>query len=175
MGCRFVPHAVVGSGMGTVYDLVTDCQVGEQHIQQHRFTVVKHSTYPAIIGMDLLPRLKMHLSIGSQVYFSGVDKLPDQDSGTGHSPPRLCRIHAVAAVIVPPRSMQLVEGKEDGEIAAGTVGLIESAEGEGSERFGLGCGRGFDTVREEGRVLMHVTNPTNAPCYVNAGTLFGQF
>lgn len=175
MGCQFSPHTVDGSGMGTVYDLVTDCQVGDQHIEQHRFTVVQQSTYPAIIGMDLLPRLNMHLSIGSQVFVSGTNNIADQDSGTKPFPPRVCRIHASAAVTVPPRSMQVIEGKLDGDILPGTVGLIESAGGEGSERFGLGCGRVFDTVREDRRVLMHVTNPTNTPCHVNAGTFFGQF
>lgn len=131
MGCQFSPHTVDGSGMGTVYDLVTDCQVGDQHIEQHRFTVVQQSTYPAIIGMDLLPRLNMHLSIGSQVFVSGTNNIADQDSGTKPFPPRVCRIHASAAVTVPPRSMQVIEGKLDGDILPGTVGLIESAGGRG--------------------------------------------
>lgn len=34
------PHAVDGSGMKTVYDLVTDCEVGDQHIPQHLLTEV---------------------------------------------------------------------------------------------------------------------------------------
>ena len=47
--------------------------------------------------------------------------------------------------------------------------------GEGSERFGLGCGRVYDAVRVSNRVLLHVTNPSNTPCQFNAGTLFRQF
>lgn len=164
---------IFSPGMGTVYDLVTNCQVGDQQIPRHRFTVVKQSTYPAIIGMDLLPRLKMHLWIGSQVFVSGMDELSNQDSGiTSSNSPRICRIHASSALCVPPRSLQV---KLDGELLPGTVGLIESAGGEGSERFGLGCGRVYDAVRDGNRVLVHVTNPNNTPCQAKAGAFFGQF
>lgn len=87
--CQFVPHTVDGSGMGTVYDLVTDCQVGEQHIPQHRLQLSN--------GQHTLPRLQMHLSIGSQVFVLGTNKLPNVNngntSGRTPSPPQICRIH----------------------------------------------------------------------------------
>lgn len=36
--------------------------------------------------------------------------------------------------------LRVLEGKLDSKLLPGTVGLYESAEGEGSERFGLGLG-----------------------------------
>lgn len=76
-------------------------------------------------------------------------------------------------VTVPPRSMQMIEGKLDGEILHS--GPCRVSRGEGSELVGICCGRVFDAVREGNRILLHVTNTTNSPCQVNAGTRFGQF
>lgn len=71
--------------------------------------------------------------------------------------------------------MQVIEGKLDGDILTGTMGLIESAGGGGPEHFSLGCDRNFNIVREDRHVLMHVTNTTSCFCHVNDGTFFGHF
>ncbi len=44
--CQFVPHTVDGFWMGTVYGLVTDCQVGNQHIFQHRLRLLNSQHTP---------------------------------------------------------------------------------------------------------------------------------
>ena len=97
--------------------------------------------------MNLLARLQMHLSIGSRVFVFTTDKLPIVNNGntSGRTPssPQICRIHVTSDVTVPPRSMRVIEGKLDGVILPGTVGLIESARGKGLKRFWIGCGRVF--------------------------------
>jgi hypothetical protein len=51
--------------MSTVCDLIADCDIGGQIIKQHRFTVVKDCTYPAILGMDLFSALNVKIHMGN--------------------------------------------------------------------------------------------------------------
>lgn len=48
---QYTPCTVNGSSMYTVCDLITDRNIGRQVIRQHRFTIVRECTYPAILRM----------------------------------------------------------------------------------------------------------------------------
>ena len=62
---QYIPHTVDGTTMSTVCDLIADCDIGGQIIKQHRFTVFKDCTYPAILGMDLFSALNVKIHIGN--------------------------------------------------------------------------------------------------------------
>jgi hypothetical protein len=57
----------------------------------------------------------------------------------------------------------------------GQVGIVESLHDQGSERFGIGCGKVLDTVHKDCKVLMHVTNPQGKASRITKGTCIGTF
>lgn len=171
---HYTPHTVDGSDLGTVCDLVTTCRVGKTVINEHCFTVVQHSTYEAIIGMDLFPALNVTMSLNGQPCYQGSkDKtsLPHQTDCT----PTICRIYASTNITVPANSMHIVEGVIKGKVTVGQLGIVESLHDQGLERFGIGCGRVLDTVHKDCKVLMHVTNPRGKASRITKGTCIGTF
>ena len=108
-----VPHMVDGSPLRTAYNLIADCKVGVQCVSQHRFTVVKQSTYSAIISMDLLCLLNVTLSLASDTCYKSATNTRNQT--TSRTPPvpqtpSVCRIVTSQNVTIPTRSMVVLEG-----------------------------------------------------------------
>ena len=172
---QYTPHTMDGSNLGTVCDLLTTCRVGKTVINEHRFTVVQHSKYEAIIGMDLFPALNVTVSLNGQVCYDGEkDKattLPHQADNT----PAIRRIYASTNITVPANSMHIVEGVIKGRITVGQLGIVESLHDQGSERMGIGCGRVLDTVHMDCKVLMHLTNPQGKAIKIAKGMCIGTF
>ncbi len=172
---QYTPHTVDGSNLGSVCDLLTTCRVGKTVINEHRFTVVQHYTYEAIIGMDLFPALNVTVSLNGQVCYDGEkDKattLPHQADNT----PAIRRIYASTNITVPANSMHIVEGVIKGRVAVGPLGIVESLHDQGSERMGIGCGGVLDTVRKDCKVLMHLTNTQGKAIKIAKGTYIGTF
>lgn len=172
---QHVPHTVDGSPLQTAYDLITDCKVGEQHVPQHRFTVVEQSTFPAIIGMDLIRLLNVTVSLASHTcYKSATNKMATRTTQESQTP-SVCRIVTSQNVTIPARSMFILEGTVDTPMAEGQVGIVESIGGQGSERLGIGCGRVLESVRKDGKVLLHMTNPREKSCEIGKGFCVATF
>jgi hypothetical protein len=175
---QYIPHTVDGSIMSTVCDLIADCDIGGQIIKQHRFTIVKDCTYPAILGMDLFSALNVKIHMGNIECSQSADTINTKNRLTRQSgsTPVVGRIYATRNVEVPGRSMFVFQGKVEAHIDPGTPVMVDAALDQGSERLGLGCGRVLDTVRNEGHVLMHMINPSTEVCRVQKGTLMrGHF
>ena len=172
---QYTPHTVDGSNLGTVCDLLTTCRVGKTVINEHRFTVVQHTTYEAIIGMDLFPALNATVSLNGQVCYDRekdtVRTLQHQVDDT----PAIRRIYASNSITVPANSMRIVEGAIKGRVTVGQLGIVESLHEQGSERIGIGCGRVLDTVHKDCKVLMHLTNPQRKAVKIARGTCMGTF
>ena len=145
---------------------------------QHRFTVVKHSTFPAIIGMDLLRLLNVTLSLTSHTcYKSATNTTSNTAPRTTQEPQRssLCRIVTSQNGTIPARSMFVLEGTVDTLMTEGEVGIVESIGIQGSERMGIGCGRVLERVRKDGKVLLHMTNPREKSCKISRGVCIATF
>ena len=171
-----VPHTVDGTSMETLYDLITCCRIDSHIVRKHRFTVVRQSSYSAIIGMDLLTKLDLKLFLGSSNYYGSMSN-PQEGTRKNSSAqaPKVCCVYATSRTLIPPRSLHIIQGKIDKNIRTGSVGIIDSSHEDGIERFNVGCGRVLDKVREGGKVMLHVTNPTDSPQEVPEGSIIGMF
>ena len=172
---QYTPHTVDGSDLGTAFDLLTTCRVGKTAVKEHRFTVVQKSTYEAIIEMDLFPSLDVKLSLNGEVcYDCKNDNLSTLPHKAIHTP-KICRIYASTNITVPARSMHIGAGVIQERVPVGQLGIVESLYDQGSERFGVGCGRVLDTVRNNRKILMHLTNPKDKVIKITKGTCVGTF
>lgn len=71
--------------------------------------------------------------------------------------------------------MHIVEGVVKAKVTVGQLGIVESITYHGSERFGIGWCRVLDTVRKNGKMLIHVTKPRNQASQITKGTCIGTF
>ena len=96
--------------------------------------------------MDLFPSLNVKVSLNGQVcYDCKNDNLTTLPHKAIHSP-KLCRIYASTNITVAARSMHIGAGVIKERVPVGQLGIVESLYDQGSERFGVGCGRVLDTV-----------------------------
>ena len=69
--------------MNTVGHLITDCNIGGQLINQHRFTVVRGCKYRALLGMDLFPALNVKIHVGNTVCCDNAGTTSSEASYSG--------------------------------------------------------------------------------------------
>ena len=125
--------------------------------------------------MDLFPSLNVKLSLNGQVcYDCKNDNLSALPNKAIHAP-KICRIYASTNIIVPARSMHIGAGVIKERVPVDQLGIIESLYDQGSERFCVGCGRGLDTVRNNRKILMHLTNTKDKVIKITKGTCVGTF